>query len=462
MSFMDATDAGTQPIRSRTVVALTGLSYLFVCWGFSYLDRRHGLFGFEGVLWGAWALAGFGVGMAGLRGPGARGQACWGVMGALGLVVALLPGFMMFTLLRWVCFGLLLIMGARAAVLRTRRDFYLTLTVVFAVSFMVGTHDRADWTLWVYLGPAWVLAGLALAWDHASGTALSLRVRLLMSGGFIAVAWVLSLGLFLLLPRPATLGFGFLPPGTGSPGLAGNPAERGPGGGRADAGAAGVVGTGGVSAPEPARWEAMLEAMRAAAQDGFIPQWQRQLMGAVLNAAEGVARALAPAQGRVAGATVAARAQRNIAVDVPWIRILAAVWLAYLLWQRRYRLGLGVALIAAWSLGWRYPALSMRVSARAMRWCLQSCGHPHQPGQSVREHWMSAPDIALLARKWLGDAVDTYGEARFGGGAATRQRALAMHRAVQGAAEVLRPNGSVSRRAAPAATRPESAGLRPR
>jgi hypothetical protein len=97
--------------------------------------------------------------------------------------------------------------------------------------------------------------------------------------------------------------------------------------------------------------------------------------------------------------------------------------LAYLLWRRRYRIAVGAALALAWLLAARFPALSMRVSAQTLKWCLHMKGHKRTAGQSVREHWQSATRIAPLATRWLGYAVDRYCEMRFGGVAATPKRA---------------------------------------
>ena len=152
------------PLQSRAVVVLTGLSYLFTGFGFSFLDRRFGSFGLEGFLWLVWAVLGFGAGALHVSRSASAGKTQWLVLGALGGLLALFPGFAIYNLLRWASLTLMIVMGARAAVLKTRRDFYFTLIVIFVVGFMVGTHGNADWTLWFYLGPAWVFGGLALAW----------------------------------------------------------------------------------------------------------------------------------------------------------------------------------------------------------------------------------------------------------------------------------------------------------
>jgi len=434
--------AETEPrLNSRAVVALTGLSYLFVGLGFSYLDRHYGFFEREGFLWLVWALLGFGAGTVYVMRPVTAGRTQWLVMGVLGAVVALFPGFLMFNLLRWTCLTLMIVMGARAVILRTRRDFYLTLTVIFVVSFMVGTHGNADWTLWFYLGPAWVFGGLALAWEHAAGVKLSRWVKVGMTLAFMAATLLLATVLFLFAPRPSVLGFGFLPPGTDTPGRFSQPA--GPGDGTAARGQGGSGGSGqgqgGMSGVQlgdtGSPWDAMLQDMRHALADRFIPDWQRGLMETVLDAAQSLRDWLngssSPQPESIQLQPLIVNLLRLLAM------VLAALLISYLLWRWRWRIGLALALSCSWLLARFYPLASMRLSARAMCWCLQAHGHPRQPGQSVREHWMATPGLAPLARRWLGDAADSYGEVRFGGVPATAQRALVLREAVQGVCDIV-------------------------
>ncbi|MBT3068039.1 DUF4129 domain-containing protein [Rhodoferax sp. U11-2br] len=426
-------------LNSRTVVALTGLSYVFVGLGFSYLDRRYGYFALEGTLWLVWALLGFGAGtLNALRPPGA-GRSLWLVMGGVGGVLALFPGFLMFNLLRWTGLTLMIVMGARAVLLRTRRDFYLTLMVIFVVSFLVGTHGNADWTLWFYLGPAWVLGGLALAWEHAAGVRLSRWVKGGMTLVFMVVALLLVIGLFFFAPRPTVLSFGFLPPGTDTPGRFTQPA--GPGDGLSNLGQGGSGGqgpgqggvSGGALGETGSPWDALLQDMRRALSDGFIPDWQRGLMQKLLDAAQSLREGL----------------NGSFTMQLEWVPLfsinlwqmlawlLAALLISWLLWRWRWRVGLVLTLGCAWLLAHLYPLASMWLSARALRWCLQAHGHPRQPGQSVREHWLTAPGLPPLARRWLGAAADNYGEVRFGGLPATPQRALALRETVQGVCDIL-------------------------
>ena len=441
------------PLHSRAVVVLTGLSYLFTGFSFSFLDRRFGFFGLEGALWLVWAVLGFGAGALHLGRSAKSGKTQWIVLGSIGALLALFPGFVIYNLLRWTSLTLMIVIGARAAVLKTRRDFYLTLTVVFVVSFMVGTHGNADWTLWFYLGPAWVFGGLALAWDHAAGTPLSRWTKMAMTLGFITASFLLAAALFFFAPRPPILGFGFLPPGTDTPGMftqpAGSGGQQGKGGDQGGAGSGGDIGQGSAGELQPGswgqQWDAMLKGMRRGASDKTIPQWQRSIMGKTLDWAQTLhglltGRAFTPSGDLVQMDTSLESWEQELlfSLRVNWLLILALLLLVgYLLWRRRYRLGLQVVLGGAWAISGQYPEQSMRLSAQAMKWCLHIKGHKRQPGQSVREHWVGAADIAPLARRWLGYAVESYCAMRFGNVPATPQQAMHMRQAVMGACDIM-------------------------
>lgn len=470
------------PLNSRGVVVLTGLCYLMVGLGYSYLDIRFGYFGLEGSMWLVWALLGFGAGAMHVRKPvGTGGQLQWMILGSVGTILAVYPGFLIFNLLRWVCLFIMVLIGARAAVMRTRRDFYFALTGIFVVSFMVGTHGNADWTLWVYLGPAWALGGLALAWEYAAGAVLSRWVRLFMTLGFLGIALALAILLFLFLPRPSNLGFGFLPPGTDTPGMFTVPAGGGNQDGKAGSGSGG---DGGGSQAAPGQqpgdagkgpWEGMVQSMRADLKGKPMPGWQRDALNTVLGMVEGLVQSgrgsgrevpLGAAPGEPGDGVPVAGLRRpgdkspgthtpNLHGEVQkfeltglqalfhvvqssswWLWLLLLLMVA-LLWWRRYRIGLAMTLGLARLLAHSHPQRSMQLSAMSLRWCLHVKGHRRLPGQSVREHWGSAARIAPLARRWLGYAVEDYCAMRFGRAAANPQRASRMQQSVQGACDIV-------------------------
>lgn len=201
------------PLRSSGTIVFAGLCYLFTGFAFSYVDRGRMAFGVFCVLWLAWAVLGFGAGVLNRRGGEGAGRRLWRGMAWFGVLLALFPGFFLYPFARWICLVLMVVMGARAAQLRTRRDLYFTMTVVFTVCFLTTTHYAADWSLWFYLGPAWLFGALALAWLHAEGVDLSRWTQLSMTTGFVAVSCVIAACLFLFVPRPPVLGFGFLPGG---------------------------------------------------------------------------------------------------------------------------------------------------------------------------------------------------------------------------------------------------------
>lgn len=444
---LPATAPPSPALQSRAVVVLTGLAFLGVGLGFAYLDRQFMSFGLESLLWCTWATLGFGMGAQQVHKPDATGPTVATVMGVVGMALVLFPGFAMFALARWICLALLVTMGARAAMLRTERDLYLTLTVVFAVSFLVATHSRAEWSLWFYLGPAWVFGGLALAWQHASGTALPRWTRLGMGLGFMAVALGLAALLFLFAPRPAMLGFGFIPPAADTPGLFGQPAgdpvaQLGFGTAtQPGAGAGSGGGSGGVAqAPDglAQQWQTMLDRMRMALDDPFMPAWQHRMVEGLLGGAQALLDALAGGgggEGDGEGDSYAPSSY-SLSITIAWLWWLLGLLAAYLLWRRRYRIGLWLALGAAWCIAGRFPLASMRLSARAMGWCLRVHGFPQAPGQSVREHWSQAA-IAPLARRWATDALEIYGATRFGGVPATPQRARTQHQALRAACDIV-------------------------
>ena len=476
-------------IQSRATIAFTGLSFFFTCLAFSYVDRGHRVFVAFSVLWLGWALLGFGAGLFNLRRGEHAGRRQWRAMGLFGGVLALFPGFLMYPFARWVCLVLLIVMGARAAHMRTRRDLYFTLTVVFTVCFLTTTHYAAEWSLWFYLGPAWLFGALALAWLHAEGVDLPRWTQLSMTTVFVAISFVLAACLFLFVPRPPLLGFGFLPggdvPGLYEPpfgdreGDSGEPRTgdgRGRGGKGSEGGPSGMgsrnsdggwgperpgsarAGAGRPMPARPSQWDRMLDGMREAGRDPYAPRWQRNAINGALDAAQALRQWWQKGQGNAQGGAAGGSAmgtpgdaQPGTALQpqpVPMVitvlslldlllLLIAMALAAWLLWRSRYRWGTRAVLALAWALSRWWPARSMQLSARAMGWCLRGRRHAPRAGQSVREHWLSAPGLAPLARQWMERALETYCAMRFGGLPATRERALRMREEVQGAADVM-------------------------
>ena len=442
----------------RGAVVFTGLSYVCLGLAFSFLDRRFSVFGIETLLWLGWAVLGFGAGALHVtRHDAGAGRRQWMVMGTVGALLALFPGVALYAFPRWICLVLLIVMGARAAVLRTERDLYLTLTVIFAVSFMVATHMEADWTLWFYLGPAWGFGALALAWNHAKACGLPASTKLGMTTGFAGVVLACALVLFLLLPRPSYLGWGFLPGGEASGPWGASYARGGNGPGRG-ASASGQGGAGGGGTPDARNntgpgvlerhWGPLLGAMRSSAQDPFIPKWQRDVIAGMASLGQSLLDALAggrdqgapsPASQAPAGSGSAGEAQSHadpVPDTPPFAWWLLAALLAWLLYRMRLRAGVVMALGCSWLLARHFPYASMHLSARALTWCLESLQVHRRPGQSVREHWLSARGLPDIAMHWAHRAVATYGAVRFGGVAATARSARLLRNDVQGVCDI--------------------------
>ena len=440
-----------EPLRSRAVVALTGLSYGCVGLALSYVDRRHGTFGLESFLWMTWTLLGFGAGCLHVHKRDQSGYTQWVVLGSLGMLLAV-PALVLYSPVRLFTLMLMVVMGARAAMLRTRRDFYFMLSVVIVESFVAVTNAFSDWTLWVYLGPAWVFGALALAWEHAAGVPLSRWTKAAMTAGFMGLSVVLAAALFFWLPRPPLLGFGFLPPGSDAPGLFSSSSEGRDGSAESGQGGPAGGGTGfngqgqGQGAPsQPGdvsqKWADMLKYMRQALSDPSIPRWQHSLMMSGVSALQGLHQALNPPPddaGDAAGDAPPTPSSSTWGLAL-WmlLALLALLLVAFWLWRRRYRIGVGGALLLSGLVAGRAPMPSMRLSAQAMTWCLHLHGVDKTAGQSVREHWSSAARIPPLARRWLGFATESYGQARFSGGTVSTQQALHMRQAVCGACDIL-------------------------
>lgn len=433
--------APDEKLGSAAIPVLCGFAYLFVGLAFSYLDRHIGRFGFESVWWAIWALLGFGIGALNLNADPARSRTEAKAFPIIAGVLAVFPGFLMFTLVRWAAFSLLLISAARASNMRSRRDLYYCLASIVAISLLVATHSNADWTTWIfYLGPAWLFIALTLAWDYAAGVQLSSLRKSGLTLGFVAVCIAVSSAIFAVAPQPNILGFGFLPPGTDVPGRVRLEADAQGGGrlGRGDPQSA-------ARTDESVLGQA-LSRMRKSLKEPSLPQWERSAISGLLAAGESILRALGSADGRAMvrsmtpaeAAAFAARAAAVVAVLRTLAMLLFLLLLALVGWRLRWRLGIAAALWSAWALArWR-PSASMSCSAYAVRWMLRREGYPMLPGQSVTEHIESAAALPAPARRWLGASVRLYCEQRFGGVRGSPQGAGYMRRAIEATRELLR------------------------
>lgn len=422
--------------QARTVVCFTGASYLCAGLSFSYVHRYAGTFGVESFLWAMWTLTGFGGALWHVgHGPQA-GQRHWKWQAAVGLTLAVFPFFFMFNLLRWVALVLMLVMGARAAIMHTRRDFHLTLLVIFVVSFLVATHGGANWTLWFYLGPCWLFAAMALAWEHAAGARLPTRAKGLLTAGFVALSLLVALLLHAWVPKPHIGGFGFLPPGTHAPGHFKTPSAAASPPHGTDRNAGSTQGTASDTGSGITRqgggllsWAGELQALRQALTDPHIPSWQREALGTGVDVLQGLARGLASAGSAVQRYV----GSLSLAGLLLWLLVfLVALWV----WRRRWLLGAKAALIVAGGLAaWR-PEASMCLSAVAATWALRAHGHRPRPGQSIREHWGGLAYAPLLS-DWLHRAAETYCASRFGSQGFTSTHARDLYQTIRQVCGVL-------------------------
>lgn len=434
-------DGADEPIGGRTVIVLCALSYLAVALAFAFLDRRLQRFGAETLMWTAWAALGFGLRIV-HHGHPERARKATRLLLVISAVLFVFPGFLLFALARWLAFGLLLVTAARAGAMRQRRDLYYALAAIAAVSLLVVIHPTATWTVWFYLAPAWLLLALTLAWDYAAHVRLGAGVKAGLTTAFLAACIAVAMAFVTLVPQPSVMGFGFLEPGTEHPGRVKIPGgSEGPQGeGRAGGGSKAGEGEGSAGGGRGLLGDA-LRALRDAARDQSLPQWQRGMVEAMLLAAQGAAR-LAGAVTVPGAAADPEELERRAAALLDFLlSVLAALLLAllaWLLWRLRWRLATAAAFTGAWALVGVAPAQSMRCSTWALRGMLRRAGHPLQPGQSLLEHVDSARMLPERGRQWLRTAVLSYGEHRFGGAPASPQRARGMRRAVVASDELLR------------------------
>lgn len=396
-------NADTALLPSRWVPALAGACFACTALAFHYLDRHYG--SFNAVVVVAWLLAtalGFGVGAAGLGRTSPLARTACALLGIVGGLLALVPGFFYYDLLRWIALCLLFAAVARAPLMSSRKDLYLCLTICFVVTCTTINPMRADWTLWVYLGPALLFAGLALTVEYVAARAVPGWIQVLSSAGFVIAVGAVALVLFLWLPRPPGLGFGFLPTGGAVNGPVGQTEGR----------LGDRSGTPGASHPlERGAWAQMIDGMRSALNDTEMPTWQRNLLGTLLDALA------SPPASATAGASPVPAERQVVTLSIPYwwfAALLLALLLAAMAWRRRHAIALGTLsglsrLVVPVHAGW-----GMRLCAMMIECCLAWADRPRPRHLTLRERVALAQPLPPTSRHWLDDAVTTYYRGRFG------------------------------------------------
>lgn len=425
-------------------------AWLAVMGGFHFLDRHLGLMGRDMLLAAAWAVPAFGWGAWRLwRGADGPGRLAHWMSIAAGLLAV--PLMAVYVLPRWLPLMLLLVVAARAPAMLRRRDLYLALAGIVAAALMTAVHWRAEWTVWFHLGPAAACVALALAWDAAADARLSAWIKASLALGFLALSLAAGLVLHLLLPLPNGQGFGFLPPGTPTPGVV-QRAGPGSGGGDETAPAPGQDGGGAGGGSLAGRLQGAIGELRGALRDPGLPAWQRWGMDGLLagletlagsgpggEATPGLLQLLSGGTGEgpdrqqvEALADALASGLRDLLLAL----LLAA--LAWWLWRRRWQLGAEACAAAAGLLVRAAPAAALWLCARGA-WCLaRSAGAPAARAPALRELVEAAPALPPGARLALRQALALYGGWRHGGlparPADAREGSLRLH----AAAELLR------------------------
>lgn len=455
-----------EPVEGRAVLVLAWIAYLGVALSHAFLDRSYGHFVGHTIMWAGWSALGFGIRLVAPGRPVLRRRIGIGMTVLVGLVTVMMvlgsPN-----LVRVGAQALLYLIPARVVVLQTRRDLYYLLAVLVAIALSVITHNRAQWPIWFYLGPAWLAIGLVLAWDYAARLQVAAWIKVASTAAFAGLCVAVMLVVISLVPRPYILGFGFLPPGTTHPGMhrtegagpqpresSSDPAAANQGQGQGG-GSGGERRDPGPGASSPGGW---VLGVREALQDKHLPQWQRTVIETALRMAEGFDPQAPPAAADRStsgergtakdGAGFAQGEGKSVDAEDGWGRasgpfrilwlLLALGLFLLLLWLRRWRIATSAALGAAWLLTRANARASMRCSMQALRWLLRWRGHPLLPGQSLAEQVAGASRVPAVVRGWLGDAVRAYGGWRFGAIPAHPRLAMQLRQRVLAADEALR------------------------
>jgi len=410
-------------LTSRWIPALAAASCFCAGLALSWPAAGMQAFVMLAFFWAAWMLVGFGpaiyrVGQPASRAPAAGRAFSWLLVG-LAVVLAFTLGRSIFPPVPWIAATLLMLLGARAPLIRDRRGLYRCLGACVCCGLAVTAHESADLTLLFFVVPSWFFAAMSLAADYGAGRALAGSIRFTSAGLFFVCVAGLTAGLFQTLPLPPRWGW-------------------------ADETLA-------------AQLPKVLEPVSSLLWDNIL-------------SSAGDRRPPPPQAKEPTSATSESRpvqALPMIETQVTWfwvyrkqLAILGLVFaaLAALGWFRRHAL-LGRALATgAWLTARPCPLQSMRLSAAALRRQLRRHGHAAAREHSLREHLAGAGGLCEGAQQRFLAAVELYGEARFGVAGASTASARAMRRAVAEGAAAL----AASRRSHQ--SRPERQGslLRPK
>lgn len=402
------------------VLWFTALCYLATGLGFSYVHRYAATFGFEALLWLGWTCLGFGCRLWWQYRPPRPGrpQKQWRWLASLGLFLGVMPGFLMFSPPRWAALMLMIGIGARAVMLYSRRDLITTLVACLAVSFLVATHAGANWTLWTYLGPAWLFATLALSWDHNAAFGLRGKPLMGLTAGFVTVCWLVALLLQATVPLPNPVG-GKLAPEPALLDTRPPPSGAGSGGSITSIQAHGDRG-----APAPDEpWTQRRQLLK----DPHMPQWQAAALGRLLDVGE-----------TLESSTAAAMASMTSWLRLaPWWWVLGALALWWL-WRRRWRVASMASLTLARICTQYWPTQAVGAAAWALDFGLRDRGHPLMASCPRLTRWPAVPAVPLVVSEWLVRAAHVHSRSRFGRKPASSDDARTLTELVWGTLQVLR------------------------
>lgn len=363
-----------QPAPEWAYWTLAGM-YVLALWALASIAGSAGRFGLSALLWLGWGALTLVIGSNQRDGTSGGGRVLANVAGLIGVVVAVAGGA------GSVLPAMFILLGASNMKMRTMKDFHSSsVAILLLVGALIGMSG-ANWTAWIYLAPFCVLGAAGMCLGHLQELTLRTRHRVLPAIGFSALAMSLGLVLFLVLPRPSNLGFGFLAEGEG--------------------GYKAITGQ-----DFPGRLSQMFGHMLTPEFPAGAPELQRAITRAIVKAAAVLASAL----DRLAGISL-------LLLTV----LLVLTLIAMCLWKaRHWRHWIGSAALAwvARSLVKKRPDLSVRYSVEAIEMHLRRKGFKRPPWVSMQahllRHFQSSP-----GQEWASRLLDIHGAARFGRTAGT-------------------------------------------